>query len=142
MRKTKLTLLLLAALLVGVCIGFFGNSAIIKARVQKYSQIPANMPEHITAKLTDRLDLNAEQQQQVLAVFKAYEGRMEETRQQRRALIDALLEEVRVEIAKYLTPEQQEEHKQLLVEMDQRHRDTRALIRAFPPPAATNSTQK
>ena len=142
MRKTKLTLLLLAALLVGVCIGFFGNSAIIKARIQKYSQIPDNMPEHITAKLTDRLDLNAEQQQQVLAVFKAYEGRMEETRQQRRALIDNLLEEVRVEIAKYLTPEQQAEHKKMLAEMDQRHRDTRALIRAFPPPGSTNSPQK
>ena len=139
MRKTKLTLLLLAALLVGVCLGFFGNSAIIRARIQKFSQIPANMPEHITAKLTERLDLDATQQQQVLAVFKAYETRMEETRQQRRALIDALLEEVRVEIAQHLTPEQQEEHKKMLAEMDQRHRDARALMRAFPPPAATNA---
>ena len=139
MRKTKLTLLLLAALLVGVCLGFFGNSAIIRARIQKFSQIPANMPEHITAKLTERLELNDEQQQQVLAVFKAYETRMEETRQQRRALIDALLEEVRVEIAQHLTPEQQEEHKKMLAEMDQRHRDARALMRAFPPPAATNA---
>lgn len=139
MRKTKLTLLLLAALLVGVCLGFFGNSAIIRARIQKFSQIPANMPEHITAKLTERLDLDATQQQQVLAVFKAYETRMEETRQQRRALIDALLEEVRVEIAQHLTPEQQEEHKKMLSEMGQRHRDARALMRAFPPPAATNA---
>ena len=139
MRKTKLTLLLLAALLVGVCLGFFGNSAIIRARIQQFSQIPANMPEHITGKLTERLDLDAEQQQQVLAVFKTYEARMEETRQQRRALIDALLEEVRVEIAQYLTPEQQEEHKKMLAEMDQRHRDARALMRAFPPPAATNA---
>lgn len=139
MRKTKLTLLLLAALLVGVCLGFFGNSAIIRARIQKFSQIPANMPEHITAKLTERLELNDEQQQQVLAVFKAYETRMEETRQQRRALIDALLEEVRVEIAQHLTPEQQEEHKKMLAEMGQRHRDARALMRAFPPPAATNA---
>ena len=54
-------------------------------------------------------------------------------------LIDALLEEVRVEIAQYLTPEQQEEHKKMLAEMDQRHRDARALMRAFPPPAATNA---
>ena len=141
MRKTKLTLLLLAALLVGVCLGFFGNSAIIKARIQKYSQIPENMPEHITAKLTERLDLDAEPQVQVLAVLKAYEGRMEETRQQRRALIDALLEEVRLEIAKHLTPEQQAEHKKMLEEMDQRRRDTRALIRAYPPSESTNSTK-
>ena len=139
MRKTKLTLLLLAALLVGVCIGFYGNSAIIKARIQKYSQIPENMPEHITGKLTERLDLDPEQQEQVLAVFKAYETRMEETRQQRRALIDALLEEVRLEVAKHLTPEQQAEHKKMLAEMDQRRRDNRALIRAFPPNAPTNN---
>ena len=33
MRKTKLTLLLLAALLVGVCIGFYANNAIIQARM-------------------------------------------------------------------------------------------------------------
>lgn len=139
MRKTKLTLLLLAALLAGVCLGFFGNSAIIKARIQQYSQIPAHMPEHLTAKLTERLDLNAGQQAQVLAVFQAYEGRMEETRQQRRALLDALLEEVRVEIAKHLTPAQQEEHKKMLAEMDQRHRERKALMRAFPP-GPTNGT--
>lgn len=139
MRKTKLTLLLLAALLLGVCLGFFGNSAIIKARIQKYSQIPENMPEHITGKLTQRLKLDPEQQAQVLAVFKAYEGRMEETRQQRRALIEALLEEVRLEVAKHLTPEQQEEHKKMLAEMDQRHRDNRALLRAYPPNAPTNN---
>lgn len=139
MRKTKLTLLLLAALLVGVCLGFFGNSAIIKARIQKYSQIPENMPEHITSKLTERLDLNPEQQAQVLAVFKSYEGRMEETRQQRRALIEALMEEVRLEVDKHLTPAQQEEHKKMLAEMDQRRRETRALIRAFPPNAPTNN---
>ena len=139
MRKTKLTLLLLAALLVGVCLGFFGNSAIIKARIQKYSQIPENMPEHITGKLTERLDLNPEQQAQVLAVFKAYEGRMEETRQQRRALIEALMEEVRLEVAKHLTSAQQEEHKKMLAEMDQRRRDDRALLRAYPPNAPTNN---
>ena len=139
MRKTKLTLLLLAALLVGVCLGFFGNSAIIRARIQQYSQIPANMPEHITGKLTQRLALNAEQQQQVLAVFKAYETRMQDTRQQRQALIDSLLEEVRNEIAQYLTPEQQEEHKKMLSEMGQRRRNAQALMRAFPPPAATNA---
>ena len=97
------------------------------------------MPEHITAKLTKRLDLDAEQQVQVLAVFKAYEGRMEETRQQRRALIDALIEEVRLEIAKHLTPEQQAEHKKMLEEMDQRRRENRALIRAYPPKESTNS---
>ncbi len=140
MRKTKLTLLLLAAMLAGVCIGFFTNSAIIRARIQKYSRMPANMPQHLTDRLAHRLGLNPEQQAQVLSVFLAYESRMEQTREESRAMIDALIEEVRTEIAQYLTPEQQEIHKQLLAEMDQRHRDRKALLRALSPPPPTNST--
>lgn len=137
-KKTQLALLLLTALLAGACMGFLTNSAIIKARIQKYSQLPANMPQHITDRLTQRLDLSPAQQAQVLSVFMAYESRMEETREQNRALIDALIEEVRVEIAQYLTPAQQEEHKKLLAEMGQRHRERKALLRAFPS-AATNA---
>ena len=64
MPKTKLILLLLAALLTGVCLGFFGNSAIIRARIRHFSQIPENMPRHITARLTERLHLDPQQQEQ------------------------------------------------------------------------------
>lgn len=136
MRKTKLTLLLLAALLVGVCIGFYGNSAIIRARIQRFSQIPDNMPQHITGKLTERLDLDAAQQEKVLAVFLAYESRLQETREKSRAMLDALLQEMTVQIDQHLTPAQVEEHKIMLEELDQRRRDNRNLIRAFPPPAS------
>ena len=136
MRKTKLTLLLLAALLVGVCIGFYGNSAIIRARIQRFSQIPANMPQHITGKLAERLDLDAAQREKVLAVFMAYESRLQETREQSRAMFDALLQEMTAQIDQYLTPAQVAEHKKMLEELDQRRRDSRDLIRAFPPPAA------
>ena len=134
MKKTKLALLLLSAMLVGVCIGFFANSAIVHARIRRFSQVPANLPEHITNRLTQRLGLDDQQRRQVLAVFQAHESRMAETREQSRAMIDALIEEVRQEIAQHLTPEQQEKHKRILAEMNQRHRDTRALMRAFPPP--------
>ena len=134
MRKTKLTLLLLAALLVGVCIGFFGNSAIIHARIRKFSEIPSNMPEHVTKKLTERLQLNSTQQEQVLAVFMRYNERMTQTREQNLASFRALREEMRQEIAQYLTPAQQEEHKAILAELDQRINENRALMRAFPPP--------
>ena len=142
MRKTKLTLLLLAALLVGVCIGFFGNSAIIRARIQKYSQVPSNMPERITEKLTKRLHLDSTQQEQVLAVFMTYEPRMKETREQSRATFNALLEEMRLQIAQHLTPEQQEEHKKMLVEMDLRLQENRALMRAFSPPEKAGEPKK
>ena len=132
MRKTKLTLLLLAALLTGVCLGFFGNSAIIRARIARFSQIPHNMPQHITDKLTERLELDAAQQEKVLAVFMAYEPRMKENREQSRANFNALLEEMRQQIAQHLTPEQREEHKKMLAELDQRMQENRALMRAFP----------
>jgi hypothetical protein len=139
MKKTKLALLLITALLVGVCIGFFTNSAIIRARIRQFSQIPANMPERITQRLTDRLELNAEQQKQVLAVFVAYEGRMSETREKSRAMFDTLMQEMTAQVDQYLTPSQVEEHKQMLEELDQRMRNNRALLRAFSPPPATNS---
>ena len=106
MPKTKLALLLLAALLAGVCLGFFANSAIIKARIRGYSQMPADLPGHITARLAERLQLDAEQQKQVRAVFAAYEERMQETREKSRAMYDSLLAEMSIQIDQYLTPEQ------------------------------------
>ncbi len=141
MRKTKLTLLLLASMLVGVCIGFFGNSAIIRARIRHFSQIPGNVPEHITQMLTQRLDLDAEQQEQIRAIVQSYDGRLQEARDQSRATLDSLMGQMRADVAAKLTPEQQVEHEKLLQEMDQRHRDNRALRRAMQPPlpAATNS---
>lgn len=131
MRKTKLTLLLLAALLTGVCLGFFGNSAIIRARIARFSQIPHNMPQHITDKLTDRLDLDAAQQEKVLAVFMAYESRLQETREKSRAMFDELKQEMAAQIDQHLTPAQIEEHRKMLAELDQQRRADRALARAM-----------
>ena len=139
MRKTKLTLLLLAALLAGVCIGFFGNSAIIRARIRHFSRIPGNVPEHIVAMLTKRLDLDDAQQTQIRAIVQAYDVRLKDAREQSRATFDALMGEMRAEVAVHLTDAQREEHLRILAELDQRHRDNRALMRAFPPPASTNA---
>ena len=140
MPKTKLTLLLLAALLAGVCLGFFGNSAIIRARIRHFSQVPENMPRHITERLTERLQLDAGQQEQVLAVFMAYDARLQETREQSRAMYQALRDEMSAEVDRHLTPEQVAEHQKMLAELDQRIQDNRALLRAFsPPPAKANA---
>lgn len=140
MPKTKLTLLLLTALLAGVCLGFFGYSAIIRARIRHFSQIPENMPRHITERLTERLQLDAVQQEQVLAVFLAYESRLQETREQSRAAFRALRDEMSAEIARHLTPAQAAEHRKMLEELDQRFRENRALLRALSPsPAQTNT---
>lgn len=140
MPKTKLTLLLIAALLAGVCLGFFANSAIIKARIRSYSQMPTDLPGHITARLAERLNLDSEQQKQVRAVFAAYEERMQETREKSRAMYDSLLAEMSIQIDQYLTPEQKEEHLKLLAELDQRNREIRALLRAYPPRSLLNGS--
>ena len=131
MRKTKLILLLLAALLVGVCLGFFGNSAIIRARIARFSQIPHNMPQHIADKLTERLDLDAAQREKVLAVFVAYESRLQESREKSRAMFDELKQEMSAQVDQHLTPAQIEEHHKMLAEFDQQRRADRALMRAM-----------
>ena len=142
MRKTKLTLLLLAAMLVGVCLGFFAYDAVIRARIQHFSQIPGNMPEHIVARLTERLKLYTDQQTAVRAIVQSYDARLQEAREQSRATLDALFAGMRGEIAVHLTPEQQAEHAKLVAELEQRRQENRALRRALdlPPPGPAPAT--
>ena len=102
MRKTKLTLLLLAAMLVGVCVGFFAYDAVIRARIQHFSQIPGNMPEHIVARLTERLKLDTDQQAAVRAIVQSYDARLQEAREQSRATLDALFAGGDVESCEFL----------------------------------------
>ena len=137
MRKTKLTLLLLAAMLIGVCVGFFSYDAVIRARIRHFSQIPGNMPEHITQRLTERLKLDAGQQAAVRAIVESYDARLQETREQNRATLDALFAGMRGEIAVHLTPEQKAEHDKMVAEVQQRRQENRDLRRALdiPPPA-------
>ena len=137
MRKTKLTLLLLAAMLIGVCIGFFSYDAVIRARIRHYSQIPGNMPEHVVARLTERLKLDADQQAAVRAIVQSYDGRLQETREQNRAVLDAIFTGMRGEIDVHLTPEQKAEHDKMVAELQQRRQENRDLRRALdiPPPA-------
>ena len=131
MKKTKLFLLLMAALLLGVCLGFFGNSAMIRARIRRFSRIPGNVPEHIVQKLTERLDLDAAQQEQIRAVVQAHGARLQEAREQSRATFARLLADMRAEVATHLTPEQRAEHEKLVAEIDELHRNHRDLMRAM-----------
>lgn len=141
MRKIKLTLLLLAALLVGVCLGFYGNHAILQARIRHYSQIPGNLTEHVTQKLTERLELDAVQQEAVRAIVQSYDARLQEARDQSRATLDALFAGMRGEIAVHLSPAQRVEHEKLAAEMEKRRQENRALRRAMamPSPSASNA---
>ena len=142
MPKTKLTLLLLAALLLGACLGFYINDAIIRARIRSYSQIPENMPQHITGLLTKRLDLTPEQQQQVLAVLNSYRDCMAQAREQTRNLFTSLLQEITAEVDQHLTPEQVAEHKKMLDELQKRRQDNHALRRAYRSAESDNQSRK
>lgn len=140
MKKTKLTLLLLAALLVGVCLGFLGNRAVIQARIRHFSRIPGNVPAHITDMLAKRLELDAEQQNQVRAIVQSYDARLQKAREDSRATFEGIMQEMRTEVAAHLTPAQQAEHEKLIVEIDQRRQENRALRQAMhlPPPGMGN----
>ncbi len=140
MKNTKLTLLLLAALLVGVCIGFLGNRAIIQARVRHFSRIPGNMPNHIATMLTKRLELDAAQQGQIQTVLHAYDARLQKAREDSRAMFEGIMQEMRADIAVHLTPAQTAEHDKMIAEIDQRRQEQRALRQALslPPPGMSN----
>ena len=134
MRNTKLILLLLAALLIGMCAGFYINSAIIRARIRAYNQIPANIPQHVTDRLSKRLDLTPEQCGKILATMQGYQARMDETREKSRAMFDELMAEVFVQIDQHLTPEQQAEHARIQDEISAKRRAARDMRRALTPP--------
>lgn len=131
MKTTKLLLLLLTALLVGVCIGFFTNSAIIRARIRRYSEIRAHRSAHIIGMLTKHLALTEEQQSQIRGIVLTYETRITEAQKQSEALYKAPLEEMADAITPCLTPKQQEAYKQMRSAHRRNHQQSRALMSAF-----------
>ncbi len=132
MRTTKLILLLLTALLIGVCIGFFTNSAIIKARVRRYREIPAHLSEHIMERMTARLDLTAEQEQDIQKQVDVFVEQREEQRRTRKAQNAGHMAELGRGIAQHLTPEQQVTFAAMMEKVGPRREASRDLMRAIP----------
>ncbi len=132
MRTTKLILLLLTALLIGVCMGFFTNSAIIKARVRRYREIPTHLSEHIMERMTARLDLTAEQQQDIQKQVDLYVSQREEQCQTRKAQNTGHMAELGRGIAQHLTPEQQATFKTMMEKAGPRRQAGQDLMRAIP----------
>jgi Spy/CpxP family protein refolding chaperone len=132
MKTTKLILLLLTALLVGVCIGFFTNSAIIKARVRHYQEIPSHLSEHIMEKMTAGLDLTAGQQaaiQKQVDLFVEQRGEQCSTRKAKNA---EQMAEMSRGVLQHLTPEQQMQFKTMMEKVGPRRKASRDLIHAIP----------
>jgi len=132
MKTTKLLLLLLTALLVGVCIGFFTNSAIIRARIRHFSEIRVHRSAHIIGMLTEHLELTEEQQSQIRGIVLTYETQITEAQKQSEALYNAPLEKMADTITPYLTPKQQDVYTQMRLTHQRRHQKSRALMSAFP----------
>ena len=131
MRTTKLILLLLTALLVGVCIGFFTNSAIIKARVRRYQEIPAHLSEHIMEKMTGG-DLTEAQQLEIQKQVDDYVQQRKEQRGIRKAQQAERMAELSRKIAQHLTPEQDEQFKVMMEKVGPRRKASHDLMRAIP----------
>ncbi len=140
MKTTKLLLLLLTALLVGVCIGFFANSSIIRSRIRHFSEIRAHRSAHVIGMLTEHLELTEEQQGQIRGIVLTYETQITEAQKQSEALYNAPLEEMASTITPYLTPKQQDAYKQMRSAHQRRHQKSRALVSACPADAPTDKT--
>jgi len=133
MKTSKLVLLLLTALLLGICIGFLANGAVIRARIRHFSEIREHRSEHILNMLTQHLQLTEEQQGQIRGVVATYETRITEARQKSEALYNSPMEEMSKAIFAYLTPEQREAYEKMRTKQHSRHRKSRTLMSAFPP---------
>jgi uncharacterized protein YneF (UPF0154 family) len=132
MKTTKLILLLLTALLIGVCIGFFSNSAIIKARVRHYQEIPAHLSEHIMEKMTAGLDLTAEQQTEIQKQVEVFVEQRKEQRGIRKAQNAERMAELGRGITQHLTAEQQTTFGAMMEKVGPRRKASRDLMRALP----------
>ncbi|MDR0994613.1 MAG: hypothetical protein LBN38_08665 [Verrucomicrobiota bacterium] len=135
MQKIKWTLLLLAILLSGVCAGFYANTLVMRTRIRHFSRVPANLPEHITHKLTRTLHLNPTQQEKVRQTIMKHHLLIEEAWAEKHATFQQLMRNMRNEISVLLTPEQQAAYQNHLDKLDQ-ERENRQHLRqgAFPPP--------
>jgi Spy/CpxP family protein refolding chaperone len=130
LKKANLFLLLLAAVIVGFCIGFHTNAAIIRARVRKISTMPENMPAYLTEKLTKLLDLDDAQQTAIREIMERHDAKMQEARARGREIVDALVADLNAEVESQLTPEQRKIHAEHIEKMRQRGRENRQLRRA------------
>lgn len=130
LQKTTLALLLLGGVLVGFCIGFQTNAAIIRSRVRTLSGPAENMPAILTGKLTELLGLDEAQRTTVLGIMERHETRMREVRERRRAEVDGMIAELDAELQAEFTPEQREIHAKYLEDLRRRGAENRKLRRA------------
>ncbi len=141
MAKTKFILLLTAVLLAGVCLGFYADRLIIHSRIRHFSRVPADLPRHITSKLTHELTLTEQQQTDILAILQVHNEKMQAAHESTRTLFTELSQAMRQEVSSQLTPEQQERYRLVLERLDERRKNNRQMRRAVgappPPPPAT-----
>ena len=128
--KATLVLILLGAALVGFCVGFQTNAAIIRSRVRALSGPVENMPAVLTDKLTEVLGLDDAQKAAVLGIMERHGARMHEARERRRAEVDAMVAELDAELQAEFTPEQKALHEKYLEELRRKGQENRKLRRA------------
>lgn len=127
LHKATLVLVLLGAALIGFCVGFQTNAAVIRSRVRALSGPAENMPAFLTDNLAKVLDLDEAQQAAVLGIMERHDARMREARERRRAEVDAMVAELDAELQAEFTPEQKARHEKYLEELRRESREKRQL---------------
>lgn len=119
--KTKLTILLLSIFLLGVCTGFVGNEQVLRWRFARFERNPETLPQRITDRLTQKLDLTAEQQTAIHAIFTQAGTQFKAHREKVGEEIAALRNGITEQIMAVLTPEQQPLYQAHKAEREARH---------------------
>lgn len=124
MNNTKSILAVLLVFIFGAASGALVTHVIHQARFEAYTRGGHPPKEEMIAKrLTDKLDLNSQQQEQVRAIIHETQLAMQQIRRQSRPQIEAVLAEGQQRISVLLTPEQREKFEKIIAERKQRRHD-------------------
>ncbi len=107
MKSLKWSLLLLATLLLGVCIGIVGSGLIIRYRFDSVAREgPDVIPGILTAQLTRRLNLTASQQKTLESQIRKAQHEFKAVRRQYEPQLQSIVTNTIAEIQTILTDEQ------------------------------------
>lgn len=122
MNNTKAILAVLLVFIFGAASGALVTHMIDKSRFESFSK--SSRPpreETLVKRLTDKLDLDSRQEEQVRAIVQETHRAMKQIRQQSRPQIERVLEDGQKRISVLLTPEQREKFEKIIAERKARH---------------------
>ncbi len=125
MKRWKIWLGVLLIFAAGLCIGSVGTGLVLRHKVMAFlDEGPTATQRLLTKRLTRKLDLNPQQQQQVAAKIAATQARILTLRGRYQPEAAMIIRDGVMDIRQDLSPEQQEK-------LDQLYRDMRVRLGRF-----------